>query len=392
MIMRTFSVRSGHVVEAALLALALLAEARPCRAQTPPSPAPTAAPSPAPKPGEGIKLGATIFADFTLQDAPRVTDSDRSAVRKSEFEVRRAYLNLSGNVSDFFSFRVTPDVAARQTTTVSGLPADARVSSSLDGSLTIRLKYAFAQCAFDKFGGAGKSAWIRLGQQQTPYLDFMEGIYRYRFQGTLFVERQGLLSSSDVGFSGHMNLPREYGDVHVGAYNGDTYTRAEANGQKAVQARVSLRPLPRHVLLKGLRVHTFVDRDSPVAGGARNRTTADLTFEHRHLNLGVDYVWAADRASGRPSTTEVRSTGWSAWVNPRLGTGLEGLFRYDRYTPNRAVAGRKREVIAGVACWFRVLRAPQAVAVVADYDGVDYDAVLARPAERRWELKALLSF
>jgi hypothetical protein len=38
------------------------------------------------------------------------------------------------------------------------------------------------------------------------------------------------------------------------------------------------------------------------------------------------------------------------------------------------------------------LKAPQAVALLADYDGVDYDLVLASPTSARWELKALLSF
>ncbi|PYQ44740.1 MAG: hypothetical protein DMF77_06385, partial [Acidobacteria bacterium] len=254
--------RARVAVRAALTLLAL-ALARAAAAQAPPSPAP--------KPADvSFKLGATIFTDFTYQAAPRTTDSDKAPVHKSEFEVRRAYINLTGGAADLFSFRITPDVAARQTTTVSGtgLPADLKAGTSLDGSLTIRMKYAFAQVSFDKLGPAGKGAWIRLGQQQTPYVDFMEGIYRYRFQGTVFAERQGLLSSSDVGVSGHYDLPHAYGDVHAGVYNGETYTKAEVNGRKAFQVRGSLRPRPNHAWLRGLRVHAFYDHDAPVARGA----------------------------------------------------------------------------------------------------------------------------
>ena len=342
---------------------------------------PPAAAAKAPE-APAIKLGATLFTDFTYQ------------IAKSEFEVRRAYLNVTGAVSDFISFRITPDVAARQSTTVAGtgLPSDLKVASSLDGSLTIRLKYAFAQVGFDTLGPRGKGAWIRVGQQQTPYVDFMEGIYRYRFQGTVFAERQGLLSSSDVGISGHYNLPADFGDVHVGLYNGETYTKAEVNGQKAFQVRGSLRPIPRHDIVKGLRLHAFYDRDAPTAGGARRRLAGGATFEHRRLNLGAECIRAADKASGLASATEVRSSGCSAWVNPRLTGGLEALFRYDRYTPNRTVHGSKREVIAGAGYWFPVLKAPQAASLLADYDAIDYDAALGRPDERRWELKALLSF
>jgi phosphate-selective porin O/P len=383
-------VRRGR---AAALTLVVLALGRVSAAQAPP-PVPVPAPSPAPpKPAEAwFKLGATIFSDFTYQAAPRVTDSDKALVRKSEFEVRRAYINLTGGAAEVFSFRITPDVAARQSTGVSGtgLPADLKVGSSVDGSLTVRIKYAFAQVSFDKMGPAGKGAWIRLGQQQTPYIDFMEGIYRYRFQGTGFAERVGLLSSSDVGVSGHYELPHGYGDVHAGVYNGETYTKPEVNGQKAFQIRGSLRPLPDRARLKGLRVHAFYDRDAPVAKAARNRLATDVTFEHPRLNFGAHYLRAHDRPSALSPVA--RAKGWSVWVTPRPVAGLEGLFRYDHYQPNTAVAAFKREVIVGASYWFRRLKAPQAVAVLADYDRVDYDLALGKPDERRWELKALLGF
>ena len=67
---------------------------------------------------------------------------------------------------------------------------------------------------------------MRLGIQQTPWVDFEEGIYRYRFQGTVFSEREGLLSSADAGASFHYTLPSNYGDLHAGLYNGEGYNKA----------------------------------------------------------------------------------------------------------------------------------------------------------------------
>ena len=48
------------------------------------------------------------------------------------------------------------------------------------------MKYAYAQFNLDDWTGNLKSTWVRLGIQQTPIIDFQEGIYRYRFQGTVF--------------------------------------------------------------------------------------------------------------------------------------------------------------------------------------------------------------
>src|SRR6266567_2690946 len=72
--------------------------------------------------------------------------------------------------------------------------------SSLNGSLTFRLKYAYAQFNLDDW--ATKGSWVRFGLQQTPFIDYNESIYRYRFQGTTFEDREGLFPSSDFGASG----------------------------------------------------------------------------------------------------------------------------------------------------------------------------------------------
>jgi len=108
--------------------------------------------------------------------------------------------------------------------------------------------------------------------------------------------------------------------------------------------------------------------------------------------VGFDRASSRDRSSGLPGSAEVRARGWSAWIIPRTAVGLEGLFRYDHYQPDASRKDRKREVIAGVAYWLPFLKAPQAVAVLAAYDVIDYDAAFRRPDEKRWELKALLAF
>ena len=43
-----------------------------------------------------------------------------------------------------------------------------------------------------------KGTWVRLGIQQTPFVDYAEGIYRYRFQGTTFTERERVAAISLV--------------------------------------------------------------------------------------------------------------------------------------------------------------------------------------------------
>src|SRR5688500_1381155 len=99
------------------------------------TPAPQSVP---PDDTPSIRSGATLFLDYTVQPEPKVTDVDDNRVTGNAFNVARAYINVTGNISHIVAFRVTPDIA-RETGT----------GSSLNGGLTVRLKYAYAQFNLD---------------------------------------------------------------------------------------------------------------------------------------------------------------------------------------------------------------------------------------------------
>lgn len=315
-----------------------------------------------------FKIGVTIFGDYTYIDSPESRDADNNLIHPSSFNISRAYINVTGNLNHFIAFRVTPDLV--------------RDSS---GSQNFRLKYAFAQFNF-------KTAWARFGVQQTPLVDYQEGIYRYRFQGTTFTERVGLLTSSDAGLSAHYNFPSNFGDVHAGYYNGEGYSRSEANNEKAFQVRATLRPLPLGGIWKGLRVTGFFDDDHVVERAKRQRAVGEVTFEHPWMNAGVDVAQSKDAASATKPT--ITGSGWSVWATPRLGlTGWELLLRHDDWKPNKDVSSQtQKRNIVGVAYWFQNLNKVTA-ALLADYDSLQQDTFSpARPDDTRYGLKMLINF
>jgi hypothetical protein len=334
-----------------------------------------------------VKVGGTIFANYQYQDKPTATDADKNTIHPSSFDVARAYINVTGQVHHLVAFRITPDIS-RQTTTNTALPAGSSVSGSLDGSLVFRLKYAYGQFNLDDV--LPKGSWIRLGVQQTPWVDFMENVYRYRFQGTIFEDREGFLSSSDFGLSGRLAFPDNYGELHLGLYNGETYTKPEANDQKAFQARLTVRPLPADPLFKGLRLTGFLDLDKYVKSADRTRFVGGVTYEHKYVNVGVDYLNAKDQTSA--TRAPVKADGFSFWVTPRSTVGLEGVVRYDSLKPNKTVDAKKNRTIVGVSYWFKTIAAPATAALLADYEHVSYDTALARPEETRFFLHLLVNF
>jgi hypothetical protein len=290
-----------------------------------------------------IKIGATIFTDYTLTKAPKIRDANGDSVSLSAFNVARAYLNITGSISHLMAFRITPDIA-RETGT----------GPSLSGSLEYRLKYAYGQLSLDDW--TNKGSWIRIGIQQTPWVDFEEGIYRYRFQGPVFMDREGYLSSSDAGLSLKWMLPSNYGDVHVGMYNGETYSKAETNDQKALQGRFTLRPFATQApVLRGFRLSAFYDADHYVADAPRTRVIGAVTYEHQYVNVGAQYAKTTDQAVAKPTpAAEIDGKGYSLWVTPKTKNGWEALLRMDNLTPNDASATstqKRKRTIAGIAYW-----------------------------------------
>jgi hypothetical protein len=340
-----------------------------------------------------IKIGAVIFADYTYQQKPTAKDADGNTINPSSFNVTRTYINITGNISHLVSFRITPDV------TRFGL-----LGNSFDGSLTYRVKYAYAQVNLDDW--LPKGSWVRFGVHQTPFLDSVEGIYRYRFQGTMFPEREGYMSSADAGVSFHTVFPGSYGDVHVGYYNGEGYSKPETNNEKALMLRVGFRPLPRMPILRGWRIQGFYSTDHYVANAERTRAILDTTFEHPYLNMGFDYLDTHDQTSAKPGSQDLHGQGWSFWATPKKvfpnGGSVEALIRYDHMKPTADVAvvgssailvpGIDKRAIGGIAYWFPHTGSV-AAALLLDVENVTYsDFLTPKPTQQKIFLHSLISF
>ena len=352
-----------------------------------------------------IRVGITLFPQYSIQTEPKITDADGHSVERSAFDVTRAYINITGQISHLIAFRITPDV-----TRESSLLAGTNISQD---SLVYRIKYAYAQFNLDDWVGRG--SWARLGIQQTPWVDFDEGIYRYRFQGTTYVERQPLLTtmtSSDAGASFHYNLPQNYGDVHIGVYNGENYQRVELNNGKALELRASVRPFASAStppVLRGVRGHLVYYNDRYAAGDERDRIMGNVTFEHKFVNAEYDYLSAKDRTLATAPLIE--SGGWAFWATPRYpwenGSSIEALIRYDHFTPNKATTfapaataptpttqlaeQHQNRTIVGAAYWFPH-QGNVSTAILLDYDGQHFDNITTPAAVKTVSIHGLVNF
>src|SRR3982751_5192520 len=91
--------RTGIVAAACLLvAMRAIAQVTPAAGYTPPDDTPS------------VKVGVTVFADYTVQQKPSVKDAAGNDVQLNSFNVSRSYINIAGNISHLIAFRITPDI------------------------------------------------------------------------------------------------------------------------------------------------------------------------------------------------------------------------------------------------------------------------------------------
>jgi hypothetical protein len=353
-----------------------------------------------------VRVGVTLWPAYTYQSNPTATDADGNVINNSSFDVLRSYVNVTGQLSHIVAFRITPDI-----TRESGLLTLTAPNTVSSDSLVFRIKYAFAQFNLDDW--MTKGSWARFGIQQTPWVDFDEGMYRYRFQGTTFAERIPLpttMASSDAGVSFHYQFPSNYGEFHVGYYNGENYQKVETNDQKGLEMRLSVRPFATMApVLRGLRAHLVYYNDHYQASDERKRLMGTVSFEHQYFSSEFYYMAAKDQTLA--TATDASSNGWSVWATPKAprsdGSSFEALLRYDHWVPNTAgtfapastatLAGvtllsdqHQNRMIIGGAYWFPHTGNVQA-ALLFDWDAQQFDGITTAPV-KVFGIHGLLNF
>ncbi len=200
-----------------------------------------------PKALQGLEVSGLAYIHY---DAGVEPEPGGREVSFNRFTLGRGYLTVKKRINDWLGARVTSDITRKD-----------------DGDWEYRLKYLYAEV---RPGDIGLLTDIKMeiGQGHNPWLDFQEHVNPYRAQGTMAIERAGVFNSADLGVSMRGNLGGRlqdakektgnhhydglYGSWHIGLYNGGGYHADEVNGNKAIEGRLTFRPLPS--LVPGLQI------------------------------------------------------------------------------------------------------------------------------------------
>jgi hypothetical protein len=192
-----------------------------------------------------------------------------------------------------------------------------------------------------------------------PWLDFEEALNEFRMQDTMFLERNGVFNSADVGvlvgsdLGGSLssdykskvnkNYAGRYGSWQVGIYNGGGYHAAEKNTNKVFEGRLSIRPVPSAV--PGLQFTVF-----GVVGKGNVAATNGIT--------GQGYFGTGNQGGSALQSDKITAAdqnGFSVFAAvhipaPHFGEKITVLGRADEFNSNTGIySDVQRRYIAGVA-------------------------------------------
>jgi hypothetical protein len=279
-----------------------------------------------------------IFGEFTynISNYPD-WDSRHGDNDLNQFQINRAYLGLKAKFNDQWSARITADVARfDQLAPVyddNGALVDVK---SKKGPYMFFLKYAYGDYRPSDFFG------LRFGMLQTAYIDAYDETFGYRYVIKSPSDLWGFDTSADLGAAALGDLGG-YGGYYLVVRNGEGYKSPESNKGKAIQARITLTPLPMSEATKGLQlVAAYLYNNVQPSDPRLTTTVLNTLLSYKvmfnqdwglRLGFGYDLMVASTDAPGADNITSTIIHGFGALQMP-LGFGLFG--RVDRFDPDTA--------------------------------------------------------
>lgn len=319
-----------------------------------------------------LRLGGVVFAywGYDLASADPSAPSPNGANR---FDITRAYIDVEPWITETISLRITPDI-----TRVSD------ASGSLDGSLALRLKYAYA-----RFDEVLPGVSLRAGLQPTAFISFVNSVWRYRVLGPEAIDLFTRMPSADLGVGA---LGSHWGGVletQLLLSNGEGSSKPETSDREGAKykdlgARITLAPFASSEsgLLEKLRLtaygQTGVKRRVDGQDQRRSRLMGLLTWESRFGSLGVGAgpTWDGALTDDADEVVTQRGLLFTSFGFLELPLDLRLIGRFDRFDPDVGASGREENdgpgvrtrLIAGLAYRFN-----QQLQLIADFQRFGYE-------------------
>lgn len=291
---------------------------------------------------KNLHIGGLAYISF--QNGSKYAGTADETTAYNDFVLKRGYLDVQDDITPYLVGRITTDVTRDST-----------------GDWKPRIKYLYAKFHWDDKGtGFVSQPYVELGQAHVPWHDYEESINGFRMQDEMFIERNGIFNSADMGvmvggnFGGQMSADYKknvdgayagrYGSFQAGFYSGGGYHAADKNQNKVFEGRISVRPFPDAV--PGLQFTGFGVSGKGNVASVPGKELPDWTGWDGMLSYESHYVTATAQVLDfkgnqggtalNPDGSARRQKGYSFFVRGSFPPSARwgAIARYDRFDPN----------------------------------------------------------
>ncbi len=277
---------------------------------------------------------------------------------ENKFVLKRSYFTLKKNLNKIFSVRYTMDL------TIDKEGSDA-------GNVETRLKYLYVKTKPNIPVKALTGTWIEAGMVHRPWLDYEQKINTYRVQDNMFIERNKIFNSADLGVTVGGNigpkmdkkfLKEVNGSMQgkwlsyvLGVYNGGGYSGSENNNNKVFAIRLSARPLAN--ILPELQVSGYMNtgKGNSEYSPNFNQFLGFIAYTGKQVSLTAQYHFGegdfrAKYVDKNNPSKALKNSGYSFFGEYRIKKTPFALWgRYDYFTVDEHPSvNTTRRVIGGL--------------------------------------------
>ncbi len=289
-----------------------------------------------------IHIGGLMYGEYYYNlDKENTTNDNGHKDAKNAFVLNRGYLNVFADLTPQIGVRITSDLNR-----VGGITDGGANVGNTNGDYEFRLKYYYVD--FHKFLPFYQGMEVKMGQFQTPWLDYEEGLWEFRVVDNMMIEKEGYINAGDLGVDFRGPLPKGYGSWQVSVDNGEGYHADETNKYKAVEARLTVNPIPQIDALKQLQFSGYAKISKQDFLHDNDRYIAFAGYKyHDDAFIAGEYDWTRGTDPAKlthPGKNNINGQGFSAmawyrmpfWKPIRI-LGRFDKFRHDEDAPNTTV-------------------------------------------------------
>ncbi|MDQ6975330.1 MAG: hypothetical protein Q9M22_02060 [Mariprofundaceae bacterium] len=286
-----------------------------------------------------LKIGAKFYLNMTDY---KVEKNGVQSTRTRGMAVDRAYLEARYYFDSNWMMRFTSDVNSETKRT-------AGVLSKKNKGSNVFLKYAYVEGKL-----AGKAAVLRLGLSHTPWIDYEQGLWKYRYVSKVAIDQYKYDASSDLGIGLKGKLADGLFGYWVTATNGEGYGTQTNNKTAGTGTDYNLRfgiyPV------KGLTIdlqyrHGFMGtKTSTSAGTLKTLNQLMVTYGTGHdYRVGANYILNTQKSNITQITTKKEDvTVLWGWANFGGGFGAFGRIESQKDKVNTVNPFKGTRYVAGV--------------------------------------------